>query len=135
MADATRERDDAVVCEHVAEERIDRRVVDVGGEDPLLEIVEDDRLRHAAEAMKRLRVRWTAGSRALLALPPKDSDAAGVASPSNGARNGNGLDHEGAGLSVPPGFSPSAPSSPRHLPAEVEVDRIPELVGEVERLR
>ena len=43
IADATRQRDDAVVREHVAIERIERRVVDVGREHALFEIVEDDR--------------------------------------------------------------------------------------------
>ena len=56
MPDAARERDDAVVREHVAVEWVDRRVVDVGREHALLEIVEDDGLRHAAEAAKRLLV-------------------------------------------------------------------------------
>ena len=56
MADAAWERDDAVVREDVAVERVERRVVDVGREHPLLEIVEDDGLRHAAEPAKRLLV-------------------------------------------------------------------------------
>ena len=66
-------------------------------------------LRRARKALS-VRVRrqgFGSDGRFLLALPPKDSDAAGVASPSNGAGNGNGLDHEDAGLSVPPGFSVS----------------------------
>ena len=42
IADATRQRDRPVVGEHVAIERIDRRVVDVGGEDALLQVVEHD---------------------------------------------------------------------------------------------
>ena len=43
IADAARQRDDAVVREHVAVERIERRIVDVGREDAFFEIVEDDR--------------------------------------------------------------------------------------------
>ena len=42
--------------------------------------------------------------RFLLALPSKGSGAAQEAKVPNGAGNGNGLDHEGAGLSVPSGF-------------------------------
>src|SRR5439155_26021308 len=51
--DPAGQRDDAGVREHVAIERIERRVIDVGGEDALLKIVEDDGLRDAAEATKR----------------------------------------------------------------------------------
>jgi hypothetical protein len=53
IADATRQRDDAVVREHIAVERIERRVVDVRREDPFLEIVEDDHARRPTEATKR----------------------------------------------------------------------------------
>ena len=53
IADATRQRDDAIVREHVAVERIERRVVDVRGEDAFLEIVEDDDAHRAAEPTKR----------------------------------------------------------------------------------
>ena len=45
--------DDAVVREHVAIERIERRLVDVGREHALFEIVEDDRPRRAAQPPKR----------------------------------------------------------------------------------
>ena len=45
IADATRQRDDAVVREHVAIERIERGIVDVGREHALFEIVEDDHAR------------------------------------------------------------------------------------------
>ena len=48
IADAARERDDAVVREHVAIERIERGIVDVGREDALLQIVEDDHADGAA---------------------------------------------------------------------------------------
>ena len=50
IADAARERDDAVVREHVAIERIERGVVDVGREDALFQIVEDDDADGAARA-------------------------------------------------------------------------------------
>ena len=52
IADATRQRDDAVVREHVAIERIERRIVDVGREDALSQIVEDDDPDRAAEPAK-----------------------------------------------------------------------------------
>ena len=42
VADATRQGDDPVVGEHVAVERIEGGVVDVGREDALLEVVEHD---------------------------------------------------------------------------------------------
>ena len=50
--DATRQRDDAVVRQHVAIERIERRVVDVGREHALAQIVEDDDRDGATEATK-----------------------------------------------------------------------------------
>ncbi len=53
IADATRQRDHAVMGEHVAVQRIERRVVDVRGEDAFLEIVEDDDADGAAQAAKR----------------------------------------------------------------------------------
>ena len=53
IADATRQRDDAVVREHVAIERIERRVVDVRREHAFFEIVEDDDAHRAAEPTKR----------------------------------------------------------------------------------
>ena len=53
IADATREADDAVVREHVAIERIERRLVDVGREHALFEVVEDDDARRAAQPTKR----------------------------------------------------------------------------------
>ena len=53
IADAARQRDDAVVREHVAVERIERRVVDVGREHALAQIVEDDDPHGAAEPAKR----------------------------------------------------------------------------------
>ena len=40
IADATRQGDDPVVGQHVAVERVERRIVDVRGEDALLEVVE-----------------------------------------------------------------------------------------------
>ena len=53
IADAARQADHAVVREHVAIERIERRLVDIGREHALFEIVEDDRPRRAAETPKR----------------------------------------------------------------------------------
>ena len=47
IADATRQPDHAVVREHVAIERIERRLVDVGREHAFFEIVEDDRPRRS----------------------------------------------------------------------------------------
>ena len=52
IADAARQRDDAVVREHVAVERIERRVVDVRREHAFAEIVEDDDADGAAEPAK-----------------------------------------------------------------------------------
>ena len=42
IADAARQGDDAVVREHVAIERIERGVVDVGRQHALAQVVEDD---------------------------------------------------------------------------------------------
>ena len=53
VTDATRQGDDAVVGQHVAVERIERRVVDVRGEHALLEVVEDDDPYGAAQPPKR----------------------------------------------------------------------------------
>ena len=53
IADAARQGDDAVVGEHVAVEGIERRVVDVRGEDALLEVVEHDDAYDAAQPAKR----------------------------------------------------------------------------------
>ena len=53
VADAARQGDDAVVGEHVAVERIERRVVDVRMEDALFEIVEHDDTYSAAQPPER----------------------------------------------------------------------------------
>ena len=66
IADATREGDDAVVREHVAIERIERGIVDVGREDAFFEIVEDDDADGAAEATKRALVQLGPDLRARL---------------------------------------------------------------------
>ena len=66
IADATRQRDDAVVREHVAIERIERRIVDVGREHAFFEIVEDDDAHGAAEATKRALVQLGPDLRARL---------------------------------------------------------------------
>ena len=54
--DATGQRDGAVVGEHVAVERVQGGVVDVGREHALLEIVEDDDVDGPAQPAKRLLV-------------------------------------------------------------------------------
>jgi hypothetical protein len=56
IADATRQRDGVVVCQHVALTRIERRIVDVRPEHALLEIVEDDDRGRATESARRLLV-------------------------------------------------------------------------------
>ena len=56
IPDAAGKGDDAVVGEHVAVERIERGVVDVGSEDALLEVVEDDDAGGAAQPAERLLV-------------------------------------------------------------------------------
>ena len=53
VADATRQSDDPVVGQHVAVERIERGVVDVRGEDALLEVVQDDDADGAAQPPER----------------------------------------------------------------------------------
>ena len=53
VADATRQGDDPVVGQHVAVERIERRVVDVRGEDALLEVVEHDDAHGASQPSER----------------------------------------------------------------------------------
>ena len=54
VADPTGQRDRAVVREHIAKERIGRRVVDVRREHAFIEVVEDDGGDGAAEPAKRL---------------------------------------------------------------------------------
>src|SRR6476661_8726495 len=53
IADAAWQRDDTVMAQQVAIERIECRVVDVGREDALFQVIEDDDLRRAAEPTKR----------------------------------------------------------------------------------
>ena len=53
IADAARERHDAVVHEHIAIQRIERGIVDVGREHALLQIVEDDHADGATQPAKR----------------------------------------------------------------------------------
>jgi hypothetical protein len=50
---ATRERQDSVVCQHVAIQRIERRVVDVRSEDAFFEIVTDNHAHRPTERPKR----------------------------------------------------------------------------------
>ena len=56
IAHATRQRDDAVVREDVAVERVQRRIVDVRGDDAFAQVVEHDDLDRAAQPPKRLLV-------------------------------------------------------------------------------
>ena len=49
IADAARKRDDAIMREHIAVERIERRVVDVRREDALAQVVEDNDLDRPAQ--------------------------------------------------------------------------------------
>jgi hypothetical protein len=72
IADATRQRDDAVVREHIAVQRIERRVVDVRREDAFLEIVEDDHAHGPTEATKRTLVELGPDLRAR--LPHQQAD-------------------------------------------------------------
>jgi hypothetical protein len=53
IADSTRQRDDAIVRQHVPIQRIERGVVDVCSEHALFEIVEDDDTDGPAEPAKR----------------------------------------------------------------------------------
>ena len=53
IADAARQRDDTVMCELIAIERIDRGIVDVRCKHAFTEIVEDDDLDGAAQPTKR----------------------------------------------------------------------------------
>ena len=53
VADPTRQGDDPVVGQHVAVERIEHRVVNVRGEDALLEVVEDDDAHGASQPSER----------------------------------------------------------------------------------
>jgi hypothetical protein len=66
IADATRQRDDAIVREHVAVERIERRIVEVRREDPFFQIVEDDHAHRAPEPTKRPLVKFGPDLRARL---------------------------------------------------------------------
>jgi hypothetical protein len=52
IADPAREGDHPVMREHIAIERIQRRVVDVRGEDPFFQIVEDDDADGTAQPAK-----------------------------------------------------------------------------------
>jgi hypothetical protein len=63
IADAARQADDAVMREHVTVQRVERRLVDIGREHALLQIVEDDRPRRPAQPTKRLLVEGRPGLR------------------------------------------------------------------------
>lgn len=72
IADAAWQRDCAVVTKHVAIERIDRRVVDVGSDHSFFQVIEDDRLGDAPESAKRELVQL--GPRLRARLPDEQSD-------------------------------------------------------------
>src|SRR5437016_1375031 len=73
IPDAARQRGDAVVGEHVAIEGIERRLVDVGAQHALAEVVEDDDGRRPAEPRECpfVELRPDAGAR----LPREQADA------------------------------------------------------------
>jgi hypothetical protein len=58
IADAARQADDAVVREHIAVQRVEQRVVDVGLEDAFAQVVEHDGGRRAAEPAKACSWSW-----------------------------------------------------------------------------
>ena len=64
-----RQRDDAVVGEHVAVERVQCRVVDVRGEDALLEVVEHDDAHRAPQPAEGALVEFGPDARA---RPPEE---------------------------------------------------------------
>jgi len=76
IADPTRQRGDAVVREHVAVERIERGVIDVGREHAFAEIVEDDDPRRGAEAAEGGLVELGPGPRARVEGEEADALAA-----------------------------------------------------------
>ena len=53
ITDATRHRDDTVMGEDVAIQRIERRIIDIRREHAFFEIVEDDDASRATESTKR----------------------------------------------------------------------------------
>ncbi len=108
IADATRQRDDAVVREHVAIERIERRVVDVGREHALAQIVEHD------DARRRRRV----GERRARAAPPRraTTTARPAAAPTCGCSRASGRRAACGGTCRSRGRGPSAPRRSRPAP-------------------
>jgi len=72
VADTAWERDDAVMREHIAIERIEGGIVDVGREHALFEIVEDHDARGAAESTKRALVEL--GPRLCARLPREQAN-------------------------------------------------------------
>jgi len=76
IADATGQRDGAVVDEHIAVERVEGRIVDVGPEHALLEIVEDDDAHGGPEPAERLFVQLGPAARARLEGEQADALAA-----------------------------------------------------------
>ena len=78
IADAARKRDDAVVREHIAIERIQRGIVDVRGQDTLFQIVEDDHTDRATQPTKRalMQLRPNLGARSPHEQPDRFARAA-----------------------------------------------------------
>jgi hypothetical protein len=64
MHHAAGHRRRAIVAEHVAVQRIQRRIVDIGLQHALAQIIEDDDARDSAEPMKRLFVQFGPDARA-----------------------------------------------------------------------
>ena len=95
-------RDDAVVGQHVAVERIERGVVDVRGEDALLEVVQDDDAYGAAQPAER----------PLVQLGPDLRARPGDQQPDGLARVAEGQDEE----PCPPGTCRSRRRGPSVLP-------------------
>ena len=61
---AARQRDRAVMLQHVAVERIERGIVDIGREHAFAQIIQHDHARHAAQSAKRFLVQFRPDSRA-----------------------------------------------------------------------
>ena len=76
MPDATGQRDRAVMREDVAVERVEGGIVDVRGEDALLEVIEDDRVDRPAEPTEGLLVQLGPAARARLEGEQADALAA-----------------------------------------------------------
>ena len=63
IGNPARQRDSAVMSEHVAVQRIKRRVVDISFEDAFAQVVEHDYAQASAESAERLFMQWRPGLR------------------------------------------------------------------------